>query len=497
MSNSKHSLDSLKNPSLLRKQGLINGNWVSASASPSTFDVVNPATLDVLATLPEMNSTDVKLAVDAAHEAFKTWKKTTARSRARMLRKWSDLMLANQEDLALILTLENGKTLTEAKGEVVYGASFLEWFATQAEMTHGETVPSSNPNQRIVTFKQPIGVAACLCPWNFPIAMITRKCGAALAAGCSTVWKPAGETPLSALALAVLAHEAGFPPGTLNVITSLTTVAEVGEELCKNPKVHKLSFTGSTRVGKLLMQQCSSTLKKLSLELGGNSPFIVFDDAKMSTAVEAAIMAKFRNSGQTCVTANRMFVQSGIYDEFAKALTERIKTLKVGSGVDDGVFIGPLTHDRAVDKAVSHIEDAKKHGAQVALGGGPKKDVGKGYFLEPTVLTGMTKEMLITREETFAPVVGLYKFDTEEEVIERANDCDVGLGSFVVTENMARIWRVAEGLEVGMVGVNLGALSACESPFGGVKGSGFGREGGTQGIDEYLSVKAMLMNVVN
>ncbi|KAK0878460.1 hypothetical protein LTR87_007728 [Friedmanniomyces endolithicus] len=513
MATQKKTLDDVKNKSLLRHRGLINGSWVDSSSSKSTFDVVDPATLDVLATLPEMDKHDTALAVDAAFEAFKTFKRPLpARARACC-------GSGNADDLALIMTLENGKPLTEAKGEVVYGASFLEWFATQAEMVHGEVVPPANLGQRIVTFKQPIGVAACLAPWNFPIAMITRKCGAALAAGCTTVWKPAGETPLSAIAQAVLAEQAGFPKGSINLITSLTTVAEVGEELCKNPKVHKVSFTGSTRVGKLLMQQCASTLKKLSLELGGNSPFIVFDDAKMDTAIQACIMGKFRNSGQTCVTANRIFVQAGIYDEFAKQLIERIKTLKVGAGTEEGVFVGPLTHERAVEKAMNHVEDAKKHGGQVVYGGKPMEGMGKGYvracailndeekeglfadsfvqFFEPTVITGMKKEMLTTREETFAPLVGLYKFETEEEVIELANDCDVGLGSFVITENMARSWRVAEALEVGMVGVNLGMLSACESPFGGVKGSGFGREGGTQGIDEYLITKSMLINVAN
>ena len=327
--------------------------------------------------------------------------------------------------------------------------------------------------------------------------MITRKCGAALAAGCTTVWKPAGETPLSALAQAVLAEQAGFPKGSINVVTSLTTVAEVGKELCQNPKVKKLSFTGSTRVGKLLMEQSASTLKKLSLELGGNSPFIVFNDAKMETALEAAKLAKFRNSGQTCVTANRLFVQSGIYDEFAKKLTEVVKGMKVGAGTEDDVFVGPLTHERAVEKAVNHIEDAKKHGGQVIYGGGPMEGMGKGYFMQPTVITNINTKMITTREETFAPVVGLYKFETEEEAIELANDCDVGLGSFVMTENMARSWRVTEALEVGMVGVNVGMLSAAEAPFGGVKGSGFGREGGTQGINEYLNTKTMFINVAN
>lgn len=348
------TLNDLRRKDLFQTKGFINEEWVDA-ASGKTFDVYDPATLNKIATLPEMGAEDTNKAVEAAYAAFKSYKKTTARQRARWLRKWSDLCLEHADDLALILTLENGKTLAESKGEVTYAASFLEWFAGEAERIHGEVVPPANPNQRILTFKQPLGVAACLSPWNFPIAMITRKVGAALAAGCTTVWKPAGETPLSALAQVVLAREAGFPEGTINVITTLNLVAEVGEALCKNKLVRKLSFTGSTRVGKLLASQCSGTLKKLSLELGGNSPFIVFDDAKLETAVEACIMAKFRNSGQTCVTANRVFVQKGIYDKFAEALTARIKSLKVGPGTEDGVFVGPLTHERAVEKAMNHI----------------------------------------------------------------------------------------------------------------------------------------------
>ncbi|EXJ83538.1 succinate-semialdehyde dehydrogenase (NADP+) [Capronia coronata CBS 617.96] len=492
---SPKSLNDLKRKDLLQTKGYINEEWVDA-ASGKTFDVYDPATLDKIATLPEMGAEEANQAVAAADTAFKSYKQTTARQRARWLRKWSDLCLSHADDLALILTLENGKTLTEAKGEVIYAASFLEWFAGEAERVHGEVVPPANPSQRILTFKQPVGVAACLSPWNFPIAMITRKVGAALAAGCTTVWKPAGETPLSALAQVTLAREAGFPKGTINVITTLDLVAEVGEALCRNKLVRKLSFTGSTRVGKLLASQCSGTVKKLSLELGGNSPFIVFDDAKLETAVEACIMAKFRNSGQTCVTANRVFVQKGIYDKFAEALTTRIKSLKVGPGTEDGVFVGPLTHERAVEKALNHISDAKKHGGQVILGGAPLPDH-KGYFLQPTVIKNMNQDMITTREETFAPVVGLYEFETEEDVIEMANDCDVGLGSFIITENIPRAWRVTEALEVGMVGVNLGLLSACESPFGGVKQSGYGREGGRQGIEEYLSVKSMLINVAN
>ncbi|KXS98004.1 hypothetical protein AC578_8762 [Pseudocercospora eumusae] len=390
MATQKKTLADIKNKKLLPNGGLINGEWTTTSISNSTFDVVDPATLDILTTLPEMSIQETQQAIEAADAAFKSYKKTSARSRARLLRKWSDLCHANADDLALILTLENGKSLTEAKGEVIYGASFLEWFATQAEMIHGQTVPTANLNQRIVTFKQAVGVAACLTPWNFPIAMITRKSGAALAAGCTTVWKPAGETPLSAIALAVLAEEAGFPKGAINLITSLTTVAEVGEELCKNTKVKKLSFTGSTRVGKLLMKQCSDSLKKLSLELGGNSPFIVFDDANLDTAVEAAVLAKFRNSGQTCVTANRVFVQSGIYSRFASALTEKIKTLKVGPGTQEGVFIGPLTHERAVEKAMKHIQDAQNLGGKVIYGEGGTQGIDE-YLVVKAMLINVAK----------------------------------------------------------------------------------------------------------
>lgn len=349
------TLADIQRKDLFRTKGYINQEWVDAPDN-ATFNVVNPATLETIATLPEMGSEDVDRAIEAADTAFQTYKKTSARDRARWLRKWSDLCIQHADDLALIVTLENGKTLTEAKGEVTYAASFLEWFAGEAERVHGEVVPTANLNQRVLTMKQPIGVAACLAPWNFPIAMITRKVGAALAAGCTTVWKPAGETPLSSLAQAVLAQEAGFPKGTINVILTLNKVAEVGEALCRSKSVRKLSFTGSTRVGKLLSRQCANNLTKLSLELGGNSPFIVFDDAKLETAVDACILAKFRNSGQTCVTANRIFVQDKIYDTFAEALTEKVKTLKVGGGTEEGVFVGPLTHDRAVEKTLNHIE---------------------------------------------------------------------------------------------------------------------------------------------
>ncbi|KAJ3540016.1 hypothetical protein NM208_g5246 [Fusarium decemcellulare] len=452
---------------LFRTQGFIDGAWADA-ASGKTFDVHDPATLTKIATVPEMGAQDTVKAIDSANTAFRSYKETTARQRARWLRKWSDLCLEHAEDLALILCVENGKTPAEAKGEVTYAASFLEWFAGEAERTYGDVIPSSNPNQRILTFKQPLGVAACMAPWNFPIAMITRKCGAALAAGCTT--------------------------GCINVITTLDLVAEVGQALCTKKAVRKLSFTGSTRVGKLLASQCSTNLTKLSLELGGNSPFIVFDDVDIERAIETFTVAKFRNSGQTCVTANRVFVQSGVYSQFAKALVEKVKTLKVGPGTEPDISIGPLTHERAVEKAMSHIQDAKAHGGQVILGGAPLAGY-NGYFIQPTVITDMTPQMLTTREETFAPVVGLYRFDTVNEVIALTNDCEVGLGSFICTSSTSWMWQVAEALEVGIVGVNLGVLSACESPFGGVKESGYGREGGRHGIDEYLSVKSMLINV--
>ncbi|CAI7642916.1 unnamed protein product [Penicillium pancosmium] len=481
------TLADLHRPDLLQTKGFVDGKWTSTPAS-ETFDVLNPASLEKLATLPEMDAADTDSAIEAANKAFASFRKTTARQRARWLRRWNDLILENIDDLSLILTLENGKPLPEARGEVIYGASFLEWFAAEAERTHGETVPAANPNHRILTIKQPIGVAALLTPWNFPIAMITRKAGAALAAGCTTVWKPAGETPLTSLALAVLAQEAGLPDGSINVVLTLNKVAEVGQAICENNIVRKLSFTGSTRVGKLLAQRCGPTLKKLSLELG------VFDDASIDHAVEALMMAKFRNSGQTCVTANRIFVQKGIYNAFADSMLRRMQSLQVGPGVQDGVTIGPLTHERAVEKATQHIEDAKSLGGKVILGGASVPG-SKGYFMQPTLIRDMNPEMITTREEVFAPVLGMYPFETEEEVIALANNSNVGLGSFIMTENMSRCIRVAEALEVGMVGVNVGMLSACESPFGGVKDSGYGREGGTQGIEDYLTVKAILMDV--
>ncbi|OAL33185.1 hypothetical protein AYO20_07502 [Fonsecaea nubica] len=471
------SLADVKNKKLLHYKGFIDGQWADA-ASGKTFDLIDPGTGEKLATFPEMGAADVARAIDSASKTFVTWKNTSGRERARMLRKWNDLCLENTEDFALIITLETGKPLYEARAEVIYACSFLEWFAGEAER-----------KQRLVTMKQPIGVVGCLMPWNYPMAMITRKASAAIAAGCTTIWKPAGETPLSAGAMAVLAMEAGIPAGVIQIITSLTTVAEVGKEICTNKLVKKVSFTGSTRVGRLLMEQCAPTVKKLSLELGGNSPFIVFDDADVDVAVEAAVMAKFRNTGQTCVAANRIFVQDGIYDRFAKALSNTISTFKIGPGTQDGVFVGPLTHENNYDADLDYAE-AKNNGGKIILGGNRVEGT-KGYYVQPTIIADMPRGTITERDEVFGPVIPLYRFHTEEEVIELANNVDVGLGAFVMTSSMPRQWRV------GVVGVNIGLLSAAENPFGGVKQSGFGREGGRQGIDEYLVLKSMFLNVAS
>ncbi|KIX94708.1 uncharacterized protein Z520_09398 [Fonsecaea multimorphosa CBS 102226] len=489
------TLSDVKNKKLLHYKGFIDGQWADA-ASGKTFDLIDPGTGEKLATFPEMGAKDTARAIESASKEFKTWKNTSGRERARMLRKWNDLCLENTEDFALIITLETGKPLYEARAEVIYACSFLEWFAGEAERTHGENIYTANRNQRLVTMKQPIGVVGCLMPWNYPMAMITRKASAAIAAGCTTIWKPAGETPLSAGAMAVLAMEAGIPAGVIQIITSLTTVAEVGKEICTNKLVKKVSFTGSTRVGRLLMEQCAPTVKKLSLELGGNSPFIVFDDADVDVAVEAAVMAKFRNTGQTCVAANRIFVQDGIYDKFAKALSNTISTFKIGPGTQDGVFVGPLTHENVLSKVLTHIEEAKSNGGKIILGGN-RVDGTKGYYVQPTIIADMPRGTITEQDEVFGPVLPLYRFHTEEEVIELANNVDVGLGAFVITSSMPRQWRVTEALEVGVVGVNIGLLSAAENPFGGVKQSGFGREGGREGINEYLILKSMFLNVAS
>lgn len=441
----------------------------------------------LIATVPEMGKEDTEMAIDAAAQAFKTFKTQTGRSRSKLLRKWYDLMIENQADLATLITWENGKPLADAKGEVTYAANFLEWFSEEAPRVNGQTIAASVPGNRVSTFKEPIGVAGLITPWNFPAAMITRKAAPAIAAGCTVVVKAPGETPFSALALAELAHRAGIPKGVFNVVTAMEKTPECGTFLCESKKVKKISFTGSTNVGKLLMKQSASTLKKLSFELGGNSPFIVFDDADLESAVTGAITSKFRSSGQTCVCANRIYVQSGIYDKFVKLFVEKVKNFKMGGGFEEGVTHGPVIHSRALDKVDQHVKDAEKKGGEVLLGGQRLPDLGKNFYA-PTVISGMNADMALANEETFGPVAGFFKFETEADVIALANDSDVGLAGYFYSENLKRVYRVAEALEVGMVGVNTGLISDPAAPFGGVKESGFGREG-ANGIEEYLVTK--------
>lgn len=477
-------MDQLANKSLFKQQAYINGAWKNAN-SGSTFSVTNPFNNSVLANVPDMGGEETKEAIEAAHEAFKSWKKTTAGHRAKVLRRWFDLQIENADDLARILTLEQGKPLAESKGEILYGASFVEWFSEEARRVYGDTIPGHGVDKRIVTIKQPIGVTAAITPWNFPNAMITRKVAPALAAGCTVVIKPAEATPLSALALAELAEQAGIPAGVFNIITTNTPKA-VGDELTSNSLVKKLSFTGSTPVGKHLMAQCAQTVKKMSLELGGNAPFIVFDDADLDAAVDGAIASKYRNAGQTCVCANRLFAQEGIYEEFTTRLAEKVKSLKMGDGTEDGVVVGPLINQAALDKVNSLVNDATQKGAKVLTGG---KGTGSSYFYEPTVLTHVDKTMDISVDEIFGPVAPVFSFKTEEEVIEMANDTPFGLASYFYGRDYARIWRVAEGLEYGMVGINTGMISTAVAPFGGIKESGFGREGSKYGMDDFLEIK--------
>ncbi|KAL1933168.1 hypothetical protein VTP01DRAFT_8846 [Rhizomucor pusillus] len=476
----------LSDPKLLRHNAYINSEWIS---SDKTFSVYDPATGKEIGKLPEMDANDTKRAIQVASDAFKTWSTTTGKQRHDILKKWYDLTMENASDLATILTWENGKSLAEAKGEVVYGASFFEWFAEEAVRTYGDVIPSHIPNQRFITIKQPVGVVGIITPWNFPIAMITRKVGAALAAGCTVVIKPGAETPYSALALCELAERAGIPKGVINVVTTEKNVADVGKELCTNPIVKKISFTGSTAVGKLLMQQSAGTMKKISMELGGNAPFIVFDDADVDAAVEGALACKFRGSGQTCVCANRIYVQKGIYPLFASKLAERVGKFKVGHGFNPDTTHGPLINEKAIHKVQRHIDDAVSKGAEVLVGG---KHLG-GNFFEPSVVTGMTKEMLISSEETFGPIAALFEFSTEDEVIELANNTEFGLASYFYSRDIGRIWRVAEKLETGMVGANSPILSSCYTPFGGIKESGVGREGSKYGIEDYLNLKYINM----
>lgn len=478
----------LKHPALLRQQAYIAGAWCDADDG-RTLDVRNPATGEVIATVPLMGQAETRRAIEAADRAWRGWRKRTAHERGAILRRWNDLMLAHADDLAAIMTAEQGKPLAEARGEIGYAASFLEWFAEEGKRVRGDTLESPAADKRFIVCKEPVGVSAAITPWNFPAAMITRKAGPALAAGCPMIVKPAEATPLSALALAVLAEEAGVPAGVFSVVTG--EPGPIGGEMTANPTVRKLSFTGSTQVGRLLFRQSADTIKKLSLELGGNAPFIIFDDANLDEAVAGAIACKFRNTGQTCVSANRIYVQDGIYDAFAEKLAQAVGKLKVGLGTEAGIDLGPLINEAATKKVRAHIADALEHGAAVLTGGAPHA-LG-GNFFQPTVLANATSEMKLAREETFGPVAPLFRFKTEEEAIALANDTEFGLATYFYSENIGRVWRVAEQLESGMVGINTGLLSNVVAPFGGVKQSGLGREGSHYGIDEYLVVKYLCL----
>jgi succinate-semialdehyde dehydrogenase/glutarate-semialdehyde dehydrogenase len=478
-----------ENNPLLRRDAYIDGAWIGADDG-ARFAVTDPATGATLAEVPDMGATETRRAIAAAEAAWPAWRTKTAKERAAVLRRWFDLQLQHQEALAQLMTAEQGKPLAEARGEVIYGASFVEWFAEEAKRVYGDTIPAPANDRRIVVIKQPVGVVAAITPWNFPIAMITRKCAPALAAGCPVVIKPAALTPLSALALAALAEEAGFPPGVLNVITS-RRASEVGGELTSNPAVRKLSFTGSTEVGKLLMAQCAGTVKKVSLELGGNAPFIVFDDADLDAAVAGAMASKYRNAGQTCVCANRILVQDGVYEAFAMKLAAAVAGLKVGPGSEEGVSTGPLINAAAVAKVEEHIADAVGHGARVVCGG--SRHALGGTFFEPTILVDVTPAMKVAREETFGPVAPLFRFHHEAEAVAMANATEFGLAAYFYSRDIGRCWRVAEALEYGMVGINEGIISTELAPFGGVKESGLGREGSKYGLDEFVEVKYLCM----
>jgi succinate-semialdehyde dehydrogenase/glutarate-semialdehyde dehydrogenase len=485
---SSTGLPALKDPSLFRTQAFLAGEWVGAD-SGRTINVTNPATGALIGTVPEMGAAETRRAIEAANKAWPAWRAKTAKERAAILRKWFELMMANQEDLAVLMTAEQGKPLTESRGEIAYAASFIEWFAEEGKRVYGDTIPTFKPDARIVVTKEPIGVTAAITPWNFPAAMITRKAGPALAAGCPMVIKPATATPFSAFAMAVLAERAGVPAGVLSVLTG--SARAIGGEMTGNPIVRKLSFTGSTEIGKVLMEQCAGTVKKVSMELGGNAPFIVFDDADLDAAVLGAMASKYRNAGQTCVCANRLLVQDGVYEAFAAKLVEAVSKLKIGNGLEDGVTTGPLIDDGAVAKAEEHIADAVSKGAKVTLGG--KRHALGGSFFEPTILTGVTTEMKVAKEETFGPVAPLFRFKDEEEAIAMANDTEFGLAAYFYSRDIGRVWRVAEALEYGIVGINEGIISSEVAPFGGVKESGTGREGSKYGIEDYLEIKYMLM----
>jgi succinate-semialdehyde dehydrogenase/glutarate-semialdehyde dehydrogenase len=480
----------LKVKDLIPAAGLVAGKWEAAAASGKTFEVHNPSTGELLAALPDMGVPEVKRAVAAAEAAQAAWAQKTGKARAAILRRMFELMMQHQDDLGAIMTAEQGKPLAEAKGEIAYGASYVEWFGEEAKRVYGDTIPGHQEDKRIIVLKQPVGVVATITPWNFPNSMLARKMAPALAAGCAVVSKPAAETPLSAIALAKLAEMAGLPAGLFNLILG-TDAAAIGQEFCSNPSVRKLSFTGSTAVGKVLMRQAADQIQRLSLELGGNAPFIVFDDADLDAAVEGALISKYRNNGQTCVCANRLYVQAGVYDAFAEKLVAATRKLKVGDGFGEGVTTGPLINRKAVDKVERHIADATAKGAKVLLGGHPKD----GLFFEPTVLTGATAAMVLAREETFGPVAPLFKFETVEDVIRMANDTEFGLASYFYAKDLSRVLKVAEALDYGMVGINTGLISTEVAPFGGVKQSGFGREGSKYGIEDYLDVKYLCLSM--
>ena len=481
----------LNDLALFRMQALVGGVWCGAD-SGATFPVTNPASGERLAAVPDMGAAETRRAIEAADRAWPGWRGRTARERAAVLRKWFELMLDNAADIAHLMTAEQGKPYGEAMGEVAYAASFVEWFAEEAKRNYGDTIPATQADKRLIVIKQPIGVCAAITPWNFPAAMITRKVAPALAAGCTVVVKPAEQTPLTALALAELAQRAGFPPGVFNVVTgSAASAPKIGGELTGNPVVRKLSFTGSTEVGRLLMAQCAPTIKKVSLELGGNAPFIVFDDADLDAAVEGALASKYRNTGQTCVCANRLLVQDGIYDAFAVKLAARVKALRVGGGMEEGVVLGPLIDAQALAKVEEHVADALAKGAKVLTGG--RRHALGGTFFEPTVIAGVTPDMKCAREETFGPVAPLFRFRTEAEAIALANDTEFGLAAYFFSRDVARCFRVGEALEYGMVGVNTGIMSNEVAPFGGVKQSGIGREGSKYGIEDYLEIKYLCM----
>jgi succinate-semialdehyde dehydrogenase / glutarate-semialdehyde dehydrogenase len=478
----------IKNADLFQQKCFINGKWLN-SDNGATISVTNPSTHQVLGTVPKMGTDETRRAIAAAEAAWPAWRARSAKDRSAILRKWFDLMIANQEDLAVIMTSEQGKPLAEARGEVLYAASFIEWFAEEGKRVYGDIIPAPVPDKRIMVIKEPIGVVAAITPWNFPNAMITRKCGPALAAGCTVIVKPASQTPYSALALAKLAQDAGIPDGVFNVVTG--AAGQIGGELTSNPAVRKLSFTGSTEIGKVLMRQCVDTVKKVSMELGGNAPFIVFDDADLDAAVQGVLASKYRNTGQTCVCANRILVQDSVHDEFLNRLALAVSALKVSDGFEAGCQQGPLIDLNAVEKVESHINDAVSKGAKIVLGG--RRHALGGSFFEPTIVSGVTQDMLVAKDETFGPLAPIFRFKTEAEAIQMANDTEFGLASYFYSRDIGRIWRVAEALEYGIVGINEGIISTEVAPFGGVKESGLGREGSKYGIEDYLEIKYMCM----